>query len=56
MGKTKSSKENLVTPGVPLSEEEFVRVVKEAEKGPFYTTQETAQMIAHWKLKYAKSS
>ncbi|MCE7062893.1 hypothetical protein [Dyadobacter sp. CY343] len=55
MGKIQPPKKNLATPGVPLSEEEFLRSVKEAEKGPFYAVNETAQFIANWKSKYEKS-
>ncbi|KQS25471.1 hypothetical protein ASG33_22505 [Dyadobacter sp. Leaf189] len=54
MGKIQPSKKNLATPGVPLSEEEFLHIVQKAEKGPFYSASETAQIIENWKSKYAK--
>ncbi|WAC10728.1 hypothetical protein [Dyadobacter pollutisoli] len=53
MGKTKTSKSNLATSGAPLSEEEFKIMIKEAEKGPFYSIQETTLIIDKWKSKYA---
>ena len=54
MSKLKSSKTSLAVPGAQLSEEEFKSMIKEAEKGTFYTMQQTIQLIDKWKQKYAK--
>ncbi|MCE7073460.1 hypothetical protein LZG74_24325 [Dyadobacter sp. CY327] len=54
MGKIKTSKKNLVISGAPLSDEAFKDMIRDAEKGPFFSMQETTQIIAKWKSKYAK--
>ncbi|MCF2490460.1 hypothetical protein [Dyadobacter sp. CY347] len=54
MGKTKTSKKNLIISGAPLSDDEFKNMIRDAEKGPFFSMQETTQIIAKWKSKYAK--
>jgi hypothetical protein len=38
-------------PGDPISLEEFRAGIKEAEKGPFYTIDESKKMIAEWRKK-----
>ncbi len=38
-------------PGEPLSFEEFEKGIKEAEKGSFYTIEESKKMIAQWREK-----
>jgi len=46
--KTKS-KRNLAIPGDPMSKEEFVALIKEAEKGPFYSLEELIIKMDAWK-------
>lgn len=49
------TKENLAIPGEPMSQEEFVALIKEAEKGPFKTMDNFVEDIkALWKQKYGK--
>ena len=38
-------------PGNPISLEEFKAGIKEAEKGPFYTIEESKKIIAEWRSK-----
>jgi hypothetical protein len=38
-------------PGDPLTLDEFKAGIKEAEKGPFYTIEESKKMIAEWRKK-----
>ena len=46
-------KANLVFPSdTKMGNEDFVKVVKEAEKGPFYTSEEVNQFIKKWSEKY----
>ncbi|WP_439555606.1 hypothetical protein [Dyadobacter sp.] len=54
MGKTKTSAKNWTAPGVPLSQEEFSVMIRESEKGPFYSIDEVTKKISEWKLKYEK--
>jgi hypothetical protein len=50
--KTKAkSKVNYAVPGKPLSEEEFNKMIEDAEKGPFYTTEESKKMFEDLKTK-----
>ena len=45
----KHKKTNLVFPSdAPMSNEELVKVIKEAEKGPFYTSGEVKQALKKW--------
>ena len=54
MAAIKHKKADLVFPsGLPMSNEELVKVVKEAEKGPFYTSTEVKQALKKWSKKYA---
>jgi hypothetical protein len=46
---TKTDQKNWALPGDPLSLEEFKKGIKEAEKGPFYTVEESKRMIAQWR-------
>ncbi|HMP99497.1 MAG TPA: hypothetical protein PKC24_06915 [Cyclobacteriaceae bacterium] len=42
-------KENWTSPGKSLSPEEFKKGIKEAEKGPFYTTEDSKKIVSTWK-------
>lgn len=47
-------KRNLAIPGEPMSQEEFVDLIKEAEKGPFYTLEEIQTKMEVWKKSLKK--
>lgn len=48
-------KRNLAIPGEPMSQEEFMDLIKEAEKGPFKTMDNFVEDIKSlWKKKYGK--
>ena len=54
MAAIKQRKVNLVFPSdTKMSNEEFLKVVKEAEMGPFYTSEEVNQFIKKWSKKYS---
>ncbi len=54
MSATKNKKSNLVFPSdAPMSKEELVKLIKEAEKGPFYTSAEAKQALKEWSKKYS---
>jgi hypothetical protein len=36
-------------PGDPITLDEFKAGIKEAEKGPFYTVEESKQLLEEWK-------
>lgn len=38
-------------PGEPISIDEFKAGIKEAEKGPFYTIEESKKILAEWRKK-----
>ena len=40
---------NWALPGGVLSIQEFEKGIKDAEKGPFYTIEESKKMIAQWR-------
>jgi len=44
-----TAKKNWALPGEPLSFEEFEQGIKEAEKGTFYTIEESKKMITQWR-------
>ena len=53
MAAIKQKKANLAFPSeTKLNNEEIVTIVKEAEKGPFYTSAEVNQFIKKWSKKY----
>lgn len=55
MSATKHKKTHLVFPAdAPMSREELVKTIKEAEKGPFYTTAEVKQAVKKWSKKYSR--
>lgn len=41
-------KRNLAIPGEPMSEDEFLHLIKEAEKGPFMTGEELKIKMQTW--------
>ena len=41
-------KTNLAIPGQTVSKEELVQSIREAEKGPFYTIQESMNHFDQW--------
>lgn len=51
-------KRNLAIPGEPMSQEEFVDLIKEAEKGPFKPLDSFDEfknsILSAWKRKYGK--
>ena len=47
-------KRNLAIPGTPMSQEEFLDLIKEAEKGPFYTLEEIQAKMGVWKKSLKK--
>jgi hypothetical protein len=51
--KTTKTKENdsWALPGNPITLEKFKAAIKEAEKGPFYTIEESKKIIAEWRRK-----
>jgi len=54
MGNTKSAKTNYAVPGEPMSQQEFEKMIKKAEKGPFHTVVEVKAEFEKWKVKYAR--
>ncbi len=48
------SKKNLAIPGEPMSKDEFVSLIKEAEKGPFYSLDELTTKMNVWKKSLKK--
>lgn len=45
---------NLAIPGEPMSQLEFVDLIKEAEKGPFYSLEEVITKMNVWKKSLKK--
>lgn len=45
---------NLATPGKPMSQEDFVSLIKEAESGEFMTEKEFDQKFNEWRLQRKK--
>jgi hypothetical protein len=55
MAAVKHKKTTLVFPSdAPMSNAELIEVVKEAEKGPFYTTAEVKTALKKWTKKYSR--
>jgi len=46
--------ESVALPGPPLSPEELLAIVKEAEKGPFITIEEFVRKFQAWKNEHYK--
>ena len=53
MGKVKSSKNDHTSPGRPTHLMEFEQMVRDAEKGPFYSLKTLKDEISKWKAKHA---
>ena len=48
--KTSNKKtKNLATPGKPMSQDEFVSLIKEAEEGEFMTLEEFEKRFNNWR-------
>lgn len=47
--KTVKRKINWALPGQSVTQEEFVQAIREAEKGPFYSIEESKKMIEEWR-------
>lgn len=45
---------NLATPGKPMSQEDFVSLIKEAEEGEFMTAEEFKKRFDKWRLERKK--
>ena len=45
---------NLATPGKPMSQEDFVSLIKEAEEGEFMSVQEFKERFNKWRLERKK--
>jgi hypothetical protein len=53
--KTSNKKtKNLATPGKPMSQDEFVSLIKEAEEGTFLTEKEFDKKFEEWRLQRKK--
>ena len=53
--KTSNKKtKNLATPGKPMSQNEFVSLIKEAEEGTFMTEKEFDKKFEEWRLQRKK--
>lgn len=53
--KTSNKKtKNLATPGKPMSQDEFVSLIKEAEEGRFNTLEESKRIFKEWRAKLEK--
>jgi hypothetical protein len=54
MGKVKVQPTNSAPPfATPLSKEDIINEIKEARKGPFYTSEEVKEQMKKWKRKRA---
>ncbi len=49
MKTVKNKKLNLAIPGEPMSQKEFEALIKEAEKGPFYSDEEFRKKFDKWR-------
>jgi hypothetical protein len=54
MSKVKSAKINYAIPGDPMSQQEFEKMIKLAEKGPFHDMSFVKAEMAKWKAKHSK--
>lgn len=54
MKTSKDKSKNLATPGKPMSQEEFVSLIKEAEEGEFMTEKEFDKKFQDWRLNRKK--
>ena len=42
---------NLATPGKPMSQDEFISLIKEAEEGEFNTLEKSKKIFKEWRSK-----
>jgi len=54
MKTSKDKSKNLATPGKPMSQDEFVSLIKEAEAGEFLTEKEFDKKFQEWRLNRKK--
>ena len=54
MKTSKDKSKNLATPGKPMTQEEFVSLIKEAEEGEFMTEKEFDKKFQEWRLNRKK--
>lgn len=54
MKTSKDKSKNLATPGKPMSQDEFVSLIKEAEDGEFMTEKEFDKKFQEWRLNRKK--
>jgi hypothetical protein len=45
---------NLAIPGKPMSQEEFISLIKEAEEGEFSPIEDSIKRMEEWRLKRKK--
>lgn len=53
MSKEKKSAEHILPSSKPMKKADLVKLAKEAEKGPFYTSDEVKEKVKEWKKKHA---
>ncbi len=49
MRTTKSKEKKWAIPGEPLDSDEFTKGIEEAEKGSFYSIEESKQLLKEWR-------
>lgn len=54
MKTSKDKSKNLATPGKPMSQDEFVSLIKEAEAGEFISLEESKRKFNEWRLQRKK--
>jgi len=55
MAKSKSkSAKNYAVPGKPMTQKEFKWLIEEAEKGPFFSIEESKKKFEAWRKKHSK--
>ena len=54
MKTVKEKPKNLATPGKPMLQEEFVSLIREAEKGEFISREESEKRFKEWRLQRKK--
>ncbi len=54
MKPSKGKAENLATPGEPMSQEAFLKLIKEAEEGEFLSAKESKNRFNKWRAKLEK--
>lgn len=54
MSKTKSAKVNYAIPGDVIDQQDFERMIREAENGAFHTIKAVKAELTKWKAKHSK--